>query len=831
MINWRFVRRELYGSPQQSIIFVLCVALSMVTLVSLSGFSESVDRSLLRDAKALHAADVIVESNYELSRPVLDSIAYLKRKGVISGARVYEFYSVVRAAEREESLLADLKVTEPGYPFYGRVELASGQAFSDQLVKGSIVVEQNLLDRLKLSVGDRLRIGNATLTIRDVVLKEPDRPVNFFSLGPRIFISDDDLGELDLVKNGSRVRYKALLKVNDEMQLDRVAAGLRAAAVKDQEKVETYMTAESGVKRFFDNFLFFLNLIGIFTLLLAGIGIQSALTALLREKEKTIAIMKAVGATRRFITVHFSVIVSVFGLIGTLIGILISFLLQGLFPLLFGAMIPRNVEFHISLSAVVQGLALGIAVVALFTFLPLYRLEDVKPASILGKQEIRVNRGIPYYLSMAATFIFSMGMAALRVRDAKTGLYFVSGIIALIIITALTTELAVFLLQKVRVKTLVLRQAVRGLLRPGNATRAIIITMTASLAVISSIYLIEQNLDADFIRSYPEDAPNLFFIDIQPSQRDEFSRTLGMKTEYYPVVRARIASINGEPVNNNEEQKRMRDNLAREFNLTYRDYLLLDESIIKGKGLFRQDWNGVQVSVLDTVLKMRDMKIGDMITFNIQGVPIEARIASIRTRTKASIQPFFYFVFPEKTLKDAPQSIFTAVRVKKDEIPLIQNKIVSRFPNVSVIDMTEVVSLFARVMERLSIITRFFTLFSIIAGMLIIISSAFATRYARIQEAVYFKILGARGAFILRLFTVENLLIGLISALLALVFSQAVSWIVCRKVLDISHTLFIGPSLIMILATVLLVTATGILASVSILRQRPVVFLREETEE
>ena len=831
MINLRFIRRELSSSPQQAIIFVLCVALSIVTLVSLSGFSESVDRSLLRDAKVLHAADIIIESNYELSPPLIESINLLKQKKEVEVAKIYEFYSVVRSPEKEESLLADIKVAEPEYPFYGQVELLSRKPFSDRLVKGGVIVEQGLLDRMRLSVGDRLKIGNAILTIRDVFLKEPDRPVNFFSLGPRIFISSDDLDELGLIKKGSRVHYKALLKVNNEAEIDRITAGLRSRAVKDQERVETFRSAESGVKRFFDNFLFFLNLIGIFTLLLAGIGIQSTLTALLREKEKTIAVMKALGGTRRFITTHFSTIVAIFGLIGTLMGLLASLLLQGIFPLLFGGIIPGNVEFHISLSAVFQEIALGMAVVALFTFLPLYRLEDVKPGSILGRQEIKVKRGLPYYLSIAATFIFSVGMVFFRVRDAKTGLYFVSGIISLIIVITITTELAVLLIQRARVKGLILRQAVRGLLRPGNATRAVMITMTASLSVISSIYLIELNLDADFIKSYPEDAPNLFFVDIQPSQKDDFSKALGIRAEYYPVVRARISSINGESVNVDEEQRRMRDNLGREFNLTYRGHLLPDEAVVKGKSLFRKDWSGVQVSVLDTVLKMKKMNVGDLITFNIQGVPVDGRISSIRTRTKTSIQPFFYFVFPEDALKDAPQTIFTAVRAKKGEIPKIQNRIASIFPNVSVIDMTEVVSLFSRVMGRLSVIARFFTIFSVIAGVLIIISSAFATRYARIQEAVYFKILGAKGSFILKLFTVESLLIGLISALLAIVYSQVVSWIVCMKILDVSHALFIGPSLLMVLITIILVTITGMLASVSILKQRPVAFLREETKE
>ncbi len=159
MLNRRLILRELAGSPHQSFIFALCVALSLVTLLSLSGFSESVDRSLLRDAKALHAADIIIESNYELSRPLLDSIASLKNKGVIDGARVYEFYSVVRATESEESLLADLKVPEPGYPFYGIVELASGRPFRGQLTKGSVIVEQTSLTGLNWLSGTAFASG------------------------------------------------------------------------------------------------------------------------------------------------------------------------------------------------------------------------------------------------------------------------------------------------------------------------------------------------------------------------------------------------------------------------------------------------------------------------------------------------------------------------------------------------------------------------------------------------------------------------------------------------------------------------------------------------
>ena len=168
-----------------------------------------------------------------------------------------------------------------------------------------------------------------------MVLLEPDRPVNFFSLGPRVFIPGSDLASLDLVGKGSRVNYTILVKVMDQKDLDRIAVRLKAASLPDRERVETYRTADSGVKRFFDNFLFFLNLIGIFTLLLAGIGIQSSLTAFLKEQERTIAVMKAVGAGSPFIIRNYFALVSVLGLIGTLIGLGASFLLERLLPGLF----------------------------------------------------------------------------------------------------------------------------------------------------------------------------------------------------------------------------------------------------------------------------------------------------------------------------------------------------------------------------------------------------------------------------------------------------------------------------------------------------------------
>lgn len=825
MLHKRFIHRQLNRSKRHATVFLLCVVLSVGTLVALGGLHKSVYTSILGDARALHAGDIIIHSHYPVAPPLATAVTELQGQRLVERARVYEFYSVVRGTRTEASLLAHLKVVEAGYPFYGRVELSSNRAFADVLQPGSVIVEQTLLDRLGLRVGDRMHVGKAQLTIRDVLLREPDRPVRFFSLGPRVFIAAADLEALELVQKGSRVSYNQLLKVHDARQLNRLTAGLRAVA-SVQERVETFETAESGVKQFLDNFLFFLSLMGSFTLLLAGIGTQSALTALLRESQQTIAIMKTVGATSRFIIRHYIYLVAVLGFFGSLLGLAVGFLGQHMLPWLFAGLLPRTVVLQTSWRAILEGVVLGNVAVALFAFLPLYRIQELKPYLIFRREYLTSIKGFPYYMTCVIISLFFITMMLWKLKDTHIGILviFASIIVGLIIVAATRIILAV--LKKLRIRSLALRQALKGLFRPGNTTPSIIITLTASLVMIFVISLVEQNLDASFRQAYSEDAPNLFFIDIQVSQLEAFRHTLDRPAEYYPVVNARLLAINGRAIDREQERQRRGDNLAREFHLTYRHHLLEDEVISAGTGLFRDDWEGVQVSVLDTVVDMQRMDVGDRLTFNIQGVPLEARIASIRTRTRKSVRPFFYFVFPESVLRDAPQTLFTAIRTPPEEVSRLQHRMVSAFPNVSVIDVGATLSAFSEVMRKLSKTLHFFTAISLIAGLLLIINAILATRLARIREAVYFKILGARRRFIAEVLTLEHLLIGLISALLALVLSQIGSWIISTTVLNLTYRPLLGGSLLMILSTMLLVISVGLLASRSILRQRPASFLR-----
>jgi putative ABC transport system permease protein len=826
----RFIRRQFSGAGSQTGIFIFCVALSMLALVSLRGFGRSVNQALVRDARSLHAADVIVHAHRDFSTPLLEAVRKIESRGEARALRTWEFNSMATPAERDDSLLVRVKAVEEGYPWYGTVTLTSGRPFGEVLRPGAVIVEENLLGRLGVNIGDSLLLGGVPLEIADAAVAEDARPVTIFSLGPRVFVSAADLDRLGLVGKGSRVEHRLLLKTGAGEPTAPLIAALRSAAVPDAERVETFLTARSGARRFFDNFLFFLSLLGIFTLVLAGIGIQSALGALLRERRDTVAVLKALGAPRRFVILQYLAVVAVLGSAGTLLGVTGSFVLQALLFPLFGGFIPAGIRPVFSLETVLEGIVLGALATGLFALLPLWRLGEVTPMAIFRREEEGRRRSLPYWLSLASISLLCALLVLHQVRDLKTGLFFLGGFLVLIALSTLGAEAVLRLLRLLPIRSLALRQAVRGLFRPGNATRPVVITLTAALSVILAIGLVERNLEEEFVLSYPEDAPNLFLLDIQPGQRSAVGGLLGPEAEFYPIVTAQVIAINGRPIDRDRERKKARDNFGRDFYLTYRTTLLPDERLSSGPSLFDPDVEGPQVSLLEEVIDMGDLELGDRITFRIQGVPLEAAVTSLRRRTESSPRPFFYFVFPPELLADAPQTIFAAVRTDPGRTVELQNRVAAAFPNVSIIDAGAAAVRVGGIIARLSRIVGFFTLLGIAAGLLITVSSVLATRRARIMEAVYYRVLGGRTSFVLRVFTLEGTLLGLASGALALLFSQGITWSIAAWQLDIPYRPYWLQSLVAVSAVTALTVLVGLAASRRVLRERPAHHLREREE-
>jgi putative ABC transport system permease protein len=464
--------------------------------------------------------------------------------------------------------------------------------------------------------------------------------------------------------------------------------------------------------------------------------------------------------------------------------------------------------------------------------LPLAQLAAIKPSAIFRK-EIGggLRRAVPRVL-LAVGLGLLTAVVILQLEDVATGLWFMGGVVGLVLVMTLLAHLALAGLARCEYSSLYLRQAVRSLSRPGNASRTVVVTLASALAVLFSIYLVEKNLRSAFIESYPPDAPNLFFLDIQKDQRQEFVEWVGGGAELFPVVRARLQAINDRTIDRRSEVERRGDSLAREFSLTYRDHLLDDEKLIAGQGLFgpaQRSSTLPPVSLLDSVVEIGDIKIGDILHFSIQGVSLKAEVASIRSRTKSMLYPFFYFVFPEQTLKAAPQTFFAALRVAEDQVGALENRMVRRFPNVSPINVGQSAAELGRLMAKLSLLVAFFASFSLFAGGLILVGSILATRLARLEEAVHYKILGADTAFVLKVFSLENVFLALLSCGAAVLVAEVGSWALCRLVLDILYRPHPLAALLLLAVVAILVLALGLITSLSVILKKPGSYLREQS--
>ena len=830
MFRLRLILRQITRSKSQAAVFVLCVTLSVVTLVAVNGFSEGIRRAFEKDAKVNHGADVIAGSSFPFSQPMLSAEEKLRAMDGVQTARLYSFYAMARTDIGKNALLAAVKVVPEAYPLYGRVVLASGGDFKRVLGPGKAVVEQALLDRMDLDIGDFLLVGDARLAIADVVISEPDRPVQFFRLGPRIFVSDKDLDALGLVTKGSRVGHRLLVKTKNEAQIQTVVQMLSAAAVPGQERVDTFREAGWRLRRFYRNFLLFLRLTGVFTLFLAGVGIHGALSAYLRTQRPAVGIMKAVGADHGFILTHYLSALTVLGVAGTLLGFVLGAGIQVVLWRFMGGLLPPDARLVFTGPAVLEGIFVGVAGVALFTVIPISRLKSVGPMVIFRKEGVGKNTGPLTWGAGILLAVFFVALVLRQIGETRFGLYFLAVLGLLLLACFAASSLLLWVLSRVRAGSLSFRQAVKGMNRPGNATLFVVAALCCALTVLLTIYLAEKNLDAAYVRSYPEDSANLFFLDIQPGQLEAFKRELGKPARYFPAVRARVYKINDKPVDLTQERNKRRDNLGRTFSLTWSDTIHPGEVLVQGEALFDPEETKPQVSILDRVTEISPIEMGDEITFKIHGAPLTAKVVSVRKREKETISPFFYFLFPPAILRGAPAAFFTAIRVDPRTIPALQRKMAAQFPNVSSVDATSALAQAAGVLKKLTRAIRFFTLLSLLAGMLIMVGGALATRADRLRESVYFKVLGATEGFVLKIVALEGLLTGLAAVGVALLFSCFGVYFLCRYFFEIPFHPFFAQTLVSALAALALVTVTGLLASAAVAREKPARFLSNDTE-
>jgi putative ABC transport system permease protein len=927
---WTMAWRETRAAWRHFLYFFVCIALGVGALVGIGLFAAKVERTVIREARALMAGDVDVRLTHALSQDGETVLKSLASRGIASMhvSELVAMAAAVRPGQPQPTQIVELKAVEEGYPFYGTFTLDSDQPLMQLLLppadvcrtvhppsaqpdppptptkkikKGrrsgrpatpvteqpclGAVVQEAFLIRMGLSIGDRVKIGNARFLLTGVIRKEPDRMASAFSLGPRVMISRQGLAATGLIKPGSRVRERYLLRVPPAVPTDPLLQELRGRLARESPRVISYRDAQPQIKRFLNQLARYLGLIGLTALFVGGIGVASTVQAFLREKLNTIAILKTLGADSRTV-IHTYLLQSLsLGLVGSLAGVLLGIGLQGLLPLLLSTLLPLDASdlgtglSGLSVLPILKGIVLGTLTTLLFTLWPLLGIRDVRPALIFRRDvadehvgQAGGTRVMPLRfirrrlmdwkqqaadadrLRLATAFTVASGLAGLAVWQAgswKIGLLFIGALIVAVTVLYLTARLLLRLLRWIpSPRSLAVRHALGNLYRPGSQAAGIMLSVGIGVMVIVAISLLERSLVDELGDNRPIDAPTFFFIDIQSDQKDALLRLIqkqvpDSRPEVTPLIRARLHAINGQAValeetrelpSEGRESRDQRDSesrrhwyFTREYVLTFLDQLPKDNQIIKGHWWKPdRDRRRPLVSLEEDAARTMGLDLGSTIEVEIQGATVAAEVSSIRRVEWGNFSTNFYMIFSPGSLDGAPFTHVATVHVPPGgEIPL-QQVVVAAFPNVTAINIGEVLDSFARILERLSLAIRAIALFCILTGGIVMAAALAATRYRRLYESVVLKALGATRELIAGSFATEYALLGTVAGLIGVILASLLAWVVLYFILDLSWGLHPGVLAVSVLLTVLMTLTVGFLSTFRILGQRPLTVLRHE---
>lgn len=837
----RMARREIRSSWRRLLFFFLCIGIGVGSIVALRTTVQNVNRSVAGEARQLLTADVQLDSTRPWRSESLEVIERVAQPpGVVARTETIEANTMARPADEANAsaMMVELKGIEPPFPLYGDFTLAGGARFSHDLLKGGgAVVAPLLLERLKLRVGDSIKIGESAFEIRGVIEREPGAGSGF-RLGPRIMIERSAVEGTGLVGFGSRARRRILLRTS-EGEFDALIQRLRAELKGQLVTVNSYKDSQQNLSEQFTRTENYLSLTGLIVLVLGGIGVSSVTRVFIEQKRQSIAVIKCVGGTARQIVAVYLAQVVALGLAGSLFGVALAkgaLLLVGSY---FAQSLPPNMSYELTRGSVLQGLGLGLLVSVLFSLMPLLRVRHIKPNMLLREDAGDGKRPRFDLLRWATGALVVVGLVALsswQAGSALVGLYFITGLAATAAILYASALALIFLVRRARhLRSFALRQSISSLYRPGNQTRVIVMAVGLGAFVVMSIHSLQTNLLAEMDLSRRTSLPNMFLIDIQPDQKQGVEELItsvtGERPELIPTVRARIYAINNRAVDLDErEMQRDRGRLGREYVVTYRPRLEANETLVAGNFWDASPSPEPEVSIEEGLRGLVGLDVGGSITFDIAGRKLTAKVTSVRRVDWRNSRTGFMVLFRPGALESAPQMLVAPFNgpVGEPERSRFQRALLDQYPNISVIDVAEVVSTLGRIINNVTLAVSFLGGFVLLCGVLILVGSIAMTKFQRVYEVAVLKTLGAKRKVLLLMVFIEYGLLGLVAGLVGALASTALSYSVARFILEIPWAFSTVQTLMGITLTVVLVTIVGLGSSLNVLTRKPLAILRAQ---
>ena len=837
--------RETRASSGRFLFVILAVAAGVGSLTGVRGFSRAFHTMLQRDARTFMAADLTVRTFQLPTRPQLDDMNSLARRG-IERTQVTETLTMASPPNGSAPLLISVKAVDPAvYPFYGTVKFNPPMDLRTALQPDTVAVSDGVLLRLGAHVGDTLRIGGQPFRISAEVTNEPDRMTGSLNVGPRVMISRAGLERTGLLIPGSRAAERFLFKVPPAIQIGKVRDELRG--VFREGLIADYTEAHPLIEQGLRQSTTFLSLVSLIALVIGALGVATAIQAHLQQKMDSIAVMKCLGAKSAQVLRIYVLQTAGLGLVGSLAGIALGSLVQMAFPLFLARYFQVSMAPHFDVVSALQGLAVGMLTVLLFTVPPLLGIRDIRPALIFRREmaappaSLRVwwKRAAASLISAVVILAFVGLIAAWLSENTRTGVWFAialaAGLASLALVAwILLRGLRWFSRHLPRRAGPVVRQGIANLYRPGNHAGAAVMALGVGVMFTVTVWIVQRGLLQDIVRTAPPGMPNVYLLDVTAATRDAVYKLVSAQPgilgtpEMIGAVAATIQSIDGVPFER-DNQKGVGRRYARTVTVSPAPVKPAFTQVVAGKWWTAGDHTEApQLSVAESAAKLLNLHIGSTVVWTTPQKTFSSTVAAIHQSEAVRLTARIEFFLTPEALTGLPAIYYGGIRATATSVPAIQKAVYDRFPTITVVNMADVLDTIQSVVDQISLVVRFISAFSILAGAIILASSVAGTRFRRIREVVILKTLGATRRRIAQIFSIEFFVIGTVAGLMGGLLAGGFAWVVLNRLLNAQASPDTLPMLVSIAGTAMLAIATGWLASFRTLGQKPLEILRDE---
>jgi len=828
--------RDGKASGRKLVLFMASIVLGIAAVVSIQSFGENLKENISLQSKSLMGADYKIDTNKppnERITGIIDSLGGANSKEI-------SFASMAAFPKTDAAKLVQVRGIEGGFPFYGDLETEPALAASQYQELGAALVDATLMLQLGIQPGDSIKVGTISLPIAGALISVPGSAAIFSSIAPPVIIPHRFITETGLVQQGSRINYAYYFIAGPDMDMEQLNKTLGPEIDSQDADLDTHVSTSERLGRQYDNFGKFLNLVAFIALLLGCVGIASAINIYIKDKLRAVAVLKCIGATRRQTFLIYLIQIAAMGLLGGIIGTGLGLLLQELFPLFLQDLLPVDVEMSFSPQVILMGLLLGIFMSVLFALYPLMGTLYISPLQALRVQDEGSSKsGKAGLLVLLGIFLFVFIFSFWLLKDWRYSLAFVGGIIITFSILAGVAKLFMKAIKKYFPSSwgFPARQSLLNLFRPQNQTLTLVLAIGVGTFLISTLYFTKDVLLAQTSLETNSNSLNMIMLDVQTEQKEAIAKTITGNNlpvlDDIPIVTMRVQSLAGIPVNAIRKDTASSVNgwiLDHEFRVTYRDSLIASEILEQGKWTTEVEKSDlVPISISDNFAKDANVKVGDKISFNVQGVLLNTVVGSIRTVDWSRMQLNFSIVFPKGVLEDAPQFRVLTTNVPNEEASAaLQTELVRKFPNVSIIDLRQVLSVIEGLLNKISWIINFMAFFSILTGIIVLLGAVRTSKYQRIKESVLLRTIGAKSDQILKILALEYMYLGVLGALSGILLSTISSQLLAWLVFDSPFVPSMFPFLVLFPGITLLVMIIGLANSMSVIKSPPLEVLRKE---